>query len=311
MVWPFRQGEQSRVATEPTIDPAAIVRRARRLRFQVRPEAVASLAGAYHTARRGSGLTFAELRPYEPGDDVRHLDWNVTARQNRPYVRHYVEERALTLWLLVDVSASMRFGPPGRSKADRAAQAAALLAAAAIQNGDRAGLVLVSDQVEAEVAPSGGARGLARLLRALVATPARSRGSDLTVGVSEIRRPSRRGLVVVLSDFLDALPVRPWRELGRRHDVMALRVVEPREESLPPTGLIAVEGAETGGHVLFDTRSARRRALYTHAARQRREAFRAWCAEARVAGHELPTEPSPIEPLLRTFRGPRTLRGGS
>src|SRR3954467_15318285 len=104
---------------------------------------------------------FWELRAYEPGDDVRHLDWNVTARQGRPYVRRFIEERALTLWLIVDVSASLRFGPEGRTKADRASQAAALLATAAIQNGDRVGLALVSDRVEAEVVPAGGDRQLA------------------------------------------------------------------------------------------------------------------------------------------------------
>src|SRR6187431_2721954 len=126
-----------------TLDAASIVRRARRLRFHARPEAVSALSGAYLGSRPGTGLTFAELRAYEPGDDVRHLDWNVTARQGRPYVRRFIEERLLTLWLIVDVSASMRFGPPGRTKADRAAQAAALLAAAAIGSGDRAGLILV------------------------------------------------------------------------------------------------------------------------------------------------------------------------
>ena len=177
MIWPFgARKPQAEPAPTPALDAAAIVRRARRLRFRVRPEAVALLAGAYHGARPGVGLTFAELRAYEPGDDVRHLDWNVTARQGKPYVRRFVEERALTLWLIVDVSASLRFGPDGRTKADRAAQAAALLATAAIQNGDRVGLALVSDRVEAELPPGGGPRHLARLVRALVATPAISRG---------------------------------------------------------------------------------------------------------------------------------------
>src|SRR5438270_658084 len=175
MIWPFRS--KPKVDTAPLIDAAAIVRRARRLRFRVRPGAVSSLSGAYLGARPGVGLTFAELRAYEPGDDVRHLDWNVTARQGRPYVRRFVEERALTLWLIVDVSASLRFGPEGRSKADRAAQAAALLATAAIQNGDKVGLSLVSDRVEAELPPGGGMRHLARLVRALVATATASRVS--------------------------------------------------------------------------------------------------------------------------------------
>src|SRR5437762_4270247 len=137
MIWPFRRREAP--STKPAVDAAQIVRRARRLRFRVRPEAVSQLAGAYHGARPGIGLTFAELRAYEPGDDVRHIDWNVTARQGKPFVRRFVEERALCLWLVVDVSASMRFGPERKTKADRAAQAAALLAAAAIQNGDQIG----------------------------------------------------------------------------------------------------------------------------------------------------------------------------
>src|SRR3954447_12113661 len=133
MLWPFRKRiPRPGPRPKPVPDAAAIVRRARRLRFRVRPEAVAMLTGAYHGARPGVGLMFSELRAYEPGDDVRHLDWNVTARQGKPYVRRYVEERALTLWLIVDVSASLRFGPDGASKADRAAQAAALLATSAI-----------------------------------------------------------------------------------------------------------------------------------------------------------------------------------
>ncbi len=163
MVWPFRRREPP--ARPAPIDAAAIVRRARRLRFRVRPGAVSQLAGAYHGARPGIGLTFAELRAYEPGDDVRHLDWNVTARQGRPFVRRYIEERCLSLWLVVDVSASMRFGPERGTKADRAAQAAALLATAAIQNGDRAGLVLVSDRIELELPPAGGVRHLSQLVR--------------------------------------------------------------------------------------------------------------------------------------------------
>src|SRR5579864_9080196 len=136
IIWPFRKPSLEAERPAP-LDAAAIVRQARRLRFRVRPRALTELAGAYLGARPGTGLTFAELRAYEPGDDVRHIDWNVTARQAKPYVRRFVEERALTLWLVVDVSASLRFGPEGRTKADRAAQAAALLAAVAINNGDR------------------------------------------------------------------------------------------------------------------------------------------------------------------------------
>ncbi len=290
-------------ATAERVDPAAIVRRARRMRFRVRPGAVGALAGAYLGARPGEGLTFAELRAYEPGDDVRHLDWNVTARQGRPYVRRYVEERSLTLWLIVDVSASLRFGPEGRSKADRAAQAAALLAAAAVQNGDRAALALVSDRVEAELPPGGGPRHLARLLRLLVAAPASSRKSGLGAGLTPLVRGARRGLIVALGDFLTPEPIGPWSRLARRNEVIAMRLVEPREEALPAAGLVALEDPESGRRRLVDTGSSRVRDAYVRAAAERRRAFRSWCGAAGLTGLDLSTADDPLGPLLRFFRG--------
>jgi uncharacterized protein (DUF58 family) len=292
-----------------SLDAALIVRRARRLRFRARPDAVSALAGAYLGSRPGTGLTFAELRAYEPGDDVRHLDWNVTARQGRPYVRRFIEERSLTLWLIVDVSASLRFGPDGKAKIDRASQAAALLAAAAIQNGDRAGVLLVSDRIETEIIPNGGARHLAKIVRALIATPAASRKTDLNCAVAKIARNSRRSLVVVLSDFLGAGLPASWRVLSRRNEVMGLRLVEPREETLPDVGLIAVEDLELGRRQVVDTSSKRVRLQYARAAEVRRTAFRAWCAEAGVVGHDINTQEDPITPMLRIFRGRAERRG--
>ena len=308
MIWPFRH-RSSEPERASAVDAALIVRRARRLRFRVRPEAVALLAGAYHSARPGLGLTFAELRAYEPGDDVRHLDWNVTARQGRPYVRRFVEERALTLWLIVDVSASLRFGPEGRSKADRAAQAAALLATAAIQNGDRVGLLMISDRVEAELPPGGGMRHLSRLVRALVATATASKRTALTVGLARVRR-SRRALVVVLGDFHTAEPVGAWRRASRRHQVIAIRLVDPREEALPDAGLIDVEDAELGICRVVDSGSARVRDAYAEAARRRRSDYRRWCTAAGLTGFEIATGDDPIGPLIRLFSGLTALRGG-
>jgi len=284
-------------------DAAAIVRQARRLRFRVRRGAVADLAGAYLGARQGTGLAFSELRAYEPGDDVRHIDWNVTARQGKPYVRRFVEERALTLQLIVDVSASLRFGPEGRSKADRAMQAAALLATAAIQNGDRAGVILVSDQVEAELAPAGGPRHLARLVRTLIVTPAASRRTALVVGIGRLKRRSRRALVVVLSDFLDAStePVTTWSRAARRNDVIACRLIEPREEALPNAGLVRMTDAEIGTHRLVDTSSPKVRRAYAEAAETRGLAFRRLCVTSGLTPFDLSTTEDPIGPLIRFF----------
>jgi uncharacterized protein (DUF58 family) len=314
MIWPLGKWKTSPGTppeTAPTPDAAAIVRRARRLRFRVRPEAVALLAGAYHGARPGVGLMFSELRAYEPGDDVRHLDWNVTARQGKPFVRRFIEERALTLWLIVDISASLRFGPDGRSKADRAAQAAALLATAAIQNGDRVGLALVSDRLEAELTPAGGPRHLARVLRALVATPAIARGTALTAGLGRFRRAARRALIVVLSDFLSAEPVAVWRTVSRRHQVIALRFVEPREQTLPAAGLLDLEDSEQRTPCLVDAGSRRVRAAYAEAAARQQTVFRRWCAAAGLAGHEISTTEDPIGPLIHIFTGRATRRGST
>ena len=311
MIWPFRRALPSPDSAPPPLDAAAIVRRARRLRFRVRTGAVSALSGAYLGARPGVGLTFAELRAYEPGDDVRHLDWNVTARQGRPYIRRYVEERALTLWLVLDVSASLRFGPEGRSKADRAAQAAALLATAAVQNGDRVGLAMVSDRIEAELRPGGGERHLARIVRALVATPTSSRKTDLAAGLHRLKRSARRALVIVLSDFLliEPVPVGLWRKTARRHEVIALRFADPAEEELPNVGLIDVEDAELGGYRLVDSGSKRLRAAYRLASEERRAAFRRFCGSSGISGYEIATTTDPIGPLTRIFTGREARRG--
>ena len=303
----FKKRSQSTAQATASLDAASIAKRARRLRFLVRPEAASALAGAYLSSRPGTGLTFAELRPYEPGDDVRRLDWNATARQGRPYVRRFVEERSLAVWLIVDVSASLRFGPEGRSKADRAAQTAALLAAAAIRDGDRAGLVLVSDQVEAVLPPSGGTRHLARVLRALVATQTVSRATNLSAALVRPIVRGRRALVVVISDFLADEPIGPWRRVARRHDVVAVRVFDPREERLPRAGLLALTDLETGRRGLVDSESKRVRDAYETAAKIRRDRFKAWRLATGIASFDLSTETDPLRPLLRFFQrgGPR------
>jgi uncharacterized protein (DUF58 family) len=305
--WPFRK---SPAPPRPApLDATAIVRRARRLRFRVKPGAVSQLAGAYHGARPGIGLTFAELRAYEPGDDVRHIDWNVTARQGRPFVRRYVEERALSLWLVVDVSASMRFGLERATKADRAAQAAALLATAAVQNGDRVGLALVSDRIELELAPSGGVRHLSQLVRALVATPTTSPGTKLSIGLARVRRTARRAMLVVISDFINEEPSLTWRRAARRHDTIAIRVVDPRETKLPDAGILALEDVERGQKRFIDSSSRRLRRDYAKAALDRAQSFQRWCANSGIEPFTMMTDSDPIIPLIELFSRRNTRRG--
>ena len=234
----------------------------------------------------------------------------MTARQGRPFVRRFAEERSLTVWLIVDISASLRFGPDGRTKADRAVQSAALLATAAIQAGDRAGLALVSDRVEAELPPSGGARHLARLVRALVATPSRSRRTALAAGLKGLSRSRRRALVVVLSDFLTVEAPTSWRPVSRRHDVLAVRLVEPRERALPRSGLVDLVDAELGVRRAADFGSRRVREAYARASEERDRDFRRWCSASGVTGLDVSTENDPISPLIRFFAGRATRRGG-
>ena len=299
--WPFRLLSPSEAERPSQVDVGAILRKAQRLRFQVRRGVVADLAGAYASARSGSGLTFADLRPYEPGDDVRHLDWNVTARQDRPYVRTFIEERALTVWLMVDVSASLRFGLDGETKADRAVQAAALLATAAVRTGDRVGLALVSDRIEAELHPASGSAHLARLIRMLVATPSRSRRTALEVGLRGLARSRRGALLVVFSDFLTVEGSTHWKVAARRHDIVAVRVVEPREQAIPSAGLVDLIDAETGATRTVDFGSKRVREAYAQASAERDREFRRWCAASGVIGLDLPTTSDPISPLIRFF----------
>ncbi len=293
----------SRIRPAPRrVDAAAIVRQARRLRYRVRPGAVSRLAGLYHGARPGVGLTFAELKAYEPGDDVRHLDWNVTARLGRPFVRRFIEERSLVLWLVVDASASMQFASDQPTKADRGAQAAALLATAALQNGDNVGLMLVSDQIELELPPAGGARRLARIVRALVAAPTSSSKTKLGVATDRLARASRRALVVVVSDFLSDEKM-VWRGAARRHDMILLRVVDPRETTLPAAGLLALEAAEDGARLKVDSSSPWVRARYAEAAKRRDSAFARLCSSTGAQGFTMSTDLDPLRALTELFRG--------
>lgn len=263
---------------------------------------VLQLSGAYHGARPGVGLTFAELRAYEPGDDVRHIDWNVTARQGKPFVRRFVEERSLVLWLVVDASASMRFGAEGRTKADRAAQAAALLATAAINGGDRVGLLILGDCGELELPPAGGVRRLSQIVRALVAPPAPSRRTPSGEALNRIRSLSRRAMIVILSDFQEPEPVGAWRRAARRNDIIAIRITHPLEDRLPNVGSLAIEGAESGERLFVDTRGASRRRAYARDAEERRLAFIRWRAAASIDGHAMSTETEPLQTLMAIFQ---------
>jgi uncharacterized protein (DUF58 family) len=240
------------------------VEKIRRIRIRTRTILESGVVGAYHAVFKGRGMEFAEVREYASGDDVRTIDWNVTARMGAPYVKKFVEERDLTLLLAVDLSGSQTFGSQYMMKRDYAAELAAVLAFAAVANHDRVGAVAFTDRIEAYVAPGRGRDHALRIVRDLLALDPRGRGTDLAGALRFCRQVlKRRGIVAVISDFQAGDYEKPLGILRRRHDVVALHLWDPREADLPPAGLLALTDPETGTRVVADTRQAdvRRRLL--------------------------------------------------
>ena len=212
------------------------------------------LAGEYESAFKGRGMEFEAVREYQPGDDVRHIDWNVTARMNSPFVKQHREERELTVMLLVDVSSSGRFGSGTKMKSEVAAEVAAVLAYTAIKSNDRVGLIIFSDQVELFIPPKKGRAHVWRVIREILTYRPRRKGTDLEGAIEYLGKVTRRRVVgFVISDFLDVEFADSLRIASRRHDLTAVTVADPREGELPRVGLIDLQDAETGESLLVDT----------------------------------------------------------
>ena len=282
-----------------------------------------ALAGAYRSTFHGTGLEFQEVRPYQPGDEVRSIDWNVTARTGEPFIKKYAEERELTVHLLVDTGATMDFGSARWTKREAAAQFAALVSFIAMRNQDRVGLGLFGEAPGLHLDARKGTRHVLRLVREVIAArPGRS-ASDLGgILAHSVRGLRRRGMVFLISDFLQA-PGEPseadgddgfWgdslRFLARRHDLVAVRVSDPLEERLPHAGLVTALDAGTGRQVELDTRSRRVRDAWEAAALERRQRVDAVLAGARVEPIELSTAGDLSEPLARFFRRRAQQHGG-
>jgi uncharacterized protein (DUF58 family) len=261
------------------------------------------LGGEYHSAFKGQGMEFAEVREYTPGDDVRTIDWNVTARRGQPYVKRYVEERELTVMLLVDRSASGLFGSVAKLKADIVTKLCAVLALSAIANNDKVGLLLFTDQIELFIPPQKGKRHVLRVIRELLSFQPQRRQTDIGRALEYLLKVSRRHTVTFLvSDFLTAGYDTPLRIAHRRHDIVPISMTDRRELSLPRLGFIALQDLETGENILVDTRSAFVRERYQQrrvvAVAQRRQLFRSLGIEAI----DLRTDEPYVQPLLRFFR---------
>ena len=205
------------------------------------------MIGQYQSVFKGQGMDFDDIREYQPGDEVRHIDWNVTARLNQPFIKQYVEERELTIMLVIDLSASGVFGSGKQTKRDLIAEVSALLAFAAQRNNDKIGLTLFTERVEKYIAPAKGNRHVLRMVRDILDFTSDLRGGDLQHCLHNLQKTfRRRAVMVVLSDFLDPLPVSTLQQAKHRHDLIAIQVTDPREENLPAMGQITMEDAETG-----------------------------------------------------------------
>jgi uncharacterized protein (DUF58 family) len=243
----------------------AIMSGMRQLEIRTRRMVNDSLAGAYHSVFKGRGMDFDEVREYSPGDEVRTIDWNVTARAGRTFVKKYTEERELTIFLLVDISASGNFGSVDMSKRDLAAELASVLAFSAIRNSDKVGLLLYTDRVERYLPPKKGRRHVLRVVRDVLHHPPEGRGTDTVKALDVVNHVlHRRAIVFLISDFespgdpvaVRAALRRAMRQTNRRHDLIAIHVEDPHERELPNVGILALEDAESGEIIELDTASA-------------------------------------------------------
>ena len=314
--------------------PAEIVRQVRRIQLTTGRQVADVLAGAYVSVFKGRGVEFDEVRPYVPGDDVRTIDWNVTARVGSPYVKRYVEERQLTVMLLVDVSASQEFGSAHRSKREAAVELSALLAFSAIYNDDKVGLLLFHRTVEQYIPPRKGQKHALRVVREVLArgqddAPAEKprlaalprrvwgqlralarrelalprRGTNIAAALEFCRRVlPRRAILFLVSDFQDDDYMPALSSANRKHDCVAVRVTDQREAALEPGGLVTLEDAETGARRLVDTSAPAFRAAMREAAEARTAELE---RQLRAIGIDLVTidaAQSTVDPLLRFFR---------
>lgn len=282
-------------------DTRDILKKIRHLELKTRRLVEAALAGQYRSVFKGRGMNFEEVREYQPGDEVRSIDWNVTARLGHPFVKKFTEERELTVMLIVDVSASGDFGSVKLSKRELAAEVASVLAFSAIRNNDKVGLLLFSDHVELFIAPKKGRIHTLRLIREILFFEPKGKGTETGVALAYLNRVvTRRAVVFLISDFQGPDFSRQLSVTGRRHDLIALPIIDPREEDIPDVGIVAFEDAETGEQIEVNTSDRAVRAAYLHLVDKNSAALSKLLRRERVDSIALRTDEDYL-PALQTF----------
>ena len=283
--------------------PKEILKKVNLIEIQTRNIVNSLFAGEYHSAFKGQGMEFAEVREYQQGDDVRSIDWNVTARIGQPYIKIYDEERELTVLLVVDASASGAFGSALQMKGEIGVEISALLAFSAIKNNDRVGLLIFTDEVEVFIPPKKGRKHVLRVIRELLYFQPRSKGTSIAQTLQYLNRVMhRRSVVFLISDFFDFDYEQALQMIRRRHDLIAVNLVDPRERNLPDVGFITLQDAESGQQVVVDTHQVAVRELI--ALKQSAEEERQGQMFRKLGIDEIRvnTSESYVEPLVHFFR---------
>ncbi len=285
------------------MDTIELLRKVRRIQIHTSRLVNDVLAGQYHSSFKGRGMEFDEVREYQPGDDVRTIDWNVTARFGHPYVKNYREERELTAMLLVDVSRSTYFGTGNQLKSDLATELAAVIAFSAVANNDKVGLVMFTDKIELFVPPKKGKKHVLRVIRELLNFTPESRHTDISMALRYMNRiVPRRVICFLLSDFMTDGYEMDLRLTARRHDLVAITITDPAESELPGVGLMEVEDAETGKRLILDTSTATGKRRFRQLRDEEWENRENLLRSARVDSIRLVTDQSYIHELSVFFK---------
>ncbi len=281
-----------------------ILRKVRKIEIKTRGLTNQIFAGEYHSAFKGKGMSFSEVREYQYGDDVRNIDWNVTARFNRPYVKVFEEERELTVILAIDVSRSGDFGTNKQFKRDLTTEVAAVLSFSAIQNNDKVGVIFFSDRVEKFIPPKKGKKHILRIIRELIDFEAEGKGTDITEALRFVTNSiKKRSIVFVLSDFFDDKDFeKAVRIANNKHDLIALQIADRREEKLPQMGLVKFEDPETGEEMWVDTSDNSVRAKYEEYYKNHEKKIKEIFARANVDTTKLYTGKDYVIPLMNLFK---------
>jgi len=283
--------------------PEEIIRKVKGIELRTKRLVNDVFSGEYHSVFKGTGIEFAEVREYGIGNDVRLIDWNVTARTGHPYIKTFEEERELTVMLVVDVSGSGLFGSRGSSKEELAAEVSAVLAFSAIKNNDRVGLVMFSDRIELYIPPKKGTKHVLRVIREILYFKPQGSKTNMTVAVEHVNRiVKRKSIVFVISDFMDSGFESALSVASRKHDLIAVTIGDEREEMLSDSGVIALEDAETGQVCLVDTSSRKVRRNYWNAVQKRQKELDVFFKRTGIDCIDLKTGQSYDEELVRFFR---------